>query len=228
MQLSGDVQIAAPRARVWRCLNDDDLLARCIPGCDEIEAISDTERTVRVAVKVGPVRAKFAGQLRMEQVRPEVGCVMHFEGSGGAAGLARGSSSVELADAPGGTRLSYTAEAVVAGKLGQVGGRMIDAAAKQMADQFFQAFQQQLAAEGAVVAAVTPAVDATPVRMKSAPTLAAAGASAGAERRAVLADRTRPPPQEPQPLRESVRLLWFLMGSLSTALAMWFGARLAG
>ena len=145
MELTGDILIGAPREKVWAALNDSAVLTRCIPGCEGMEDTSPTERTARVAVKVGPVRARFTGHIRMEDIRPGVGCVLHFEGSGGPAGMARGHSNVELSDEADGTRLHYTTQASVGGKLGQVGGRMIDAAAKQMADQFFSAFNAEVA-----------------------------------------------------------------------------------
>ena len=140
MELSGDILIGAPRPKVWDGLNDAEILVRSIPGCESMEVISPTERAARVMVKVGPVRARFTGHVRMEDIRPGEGCTLHFEGSGGPAGMAKGHSAVNLTDEDGGTRLNYTVQASVGGKLGQVGGRMIDAAAKQMADQFFTAF----------------------------------------------------------------------------------------
>ena len=156
MELTGDILIAAPRDKVWAGLNDPEVLTRCIPGCEGMEATSPTERTARVAVKVGPVRARFVGHIRMEDVRINEGCTLHFEGSGGAAGMAKGHSSVALADDAGGTRLRYTTQASIGGKLGQVGGRMIDAAAKQMADQFFTAFNHQMTAPAAPEAGAPP------------------------------------------------------------------------
>src|SRR6185369_2698877 len=143
-ELTGDMRLTAPRDKVWAGLNDPDILARCIPGCEGIEVISPTEKSARVMVKVGPVRARFAGQIRMDQVRLGEGCTMQFQGSGGAAGMAKGQSQVELSDEDGGTRLRYNVHASVGGKLGQVGGRLIDAAAEQMANQFFAAFKEQL------------------------------------------------------------------------------------
>ncbi|NBQ87005.1 MAG: carbon monoxide dehydrogenase, partial [Betaproteobacteria bacterium] len=136
MELLGDVLISASRPRVWAALNDPEVLAACIPGCEGVEVVSPTEKTARVAVKVGPVRARFAGRIVMADVVEGERCAMSFEGSGGAAGMARGQSQVELSDEGEHTRLRYSVQASVAGKLGQVGGRMIDAAAKQMADQF--------------------------------------------------------------------------------------------
>ena len=145
MELNGDVLVAAPRAQGWAALNDPEVLRRCIPGCEAMAASGEHEMTATVAVKLGPVRARFNGRVRLEDVRPGEGCTLQFEGQGGAAGMARGASRVQLADEAGGTRVAYQTQASVAGKLGQVGGRMIDAAARQMADQFFAAFQAELA-----------------------------------------------------------------------------------
>lgn len=220
MQLQGKIQINAPRARVWEALNDTGVLSRCIPGCERVDAVGPTERTAHVVVKVGPVRARFSGNLRMEDVEPDVGCVMRFEGSGGAAGMAKGHSVVRLADLDdGATCLSYTAEASVGGKLGQVGGRMIDAAAQQMASEFFRAFDREVGAsaearrnDGAPVAAAVPPAPGTPPI------------------RPVPADMPSRPAVHPvtpvaPSIPERVRLVWFLMGALSTGLGIWLGAR---
>lgn len=206
MELTGDILIGAPREKVWAGLNDPEVLTRCIPGCESMEATSPTERTARVAVKVGPVRARFVGHVRMEDIRPNEGCVLRFQGSGGAAGMAKGHSNVELTDEAGGTRLRYTAQASIGGKLGQVGGRMIDAASKQMADQFFTAFNGQMV--GVPVAQMPEA----------APSETTPGPSAAASR----------PVQAPQPVAsgEGVRVLWFVLGSLSTGFGVWVASML--
>lgn len=201
MELTGDILVGAPRDKVWAALNDPDILRRCIPGCEHIEVVSPSEKHVRVLVRVGPVRARFVGKIRMDQVRPAQGCVLHFEGSGGAAGMASGQSSVELADENGATRLRYTAQASVGGKLGQIGGRMMDAAAKQMADQFFTALNAQMGA---------------------APAAAAAGAATTAPAQAAAALAAAPQP----PAGEWVRVLWFALGALSTGFGVWLATRL--
>jgi carbon monoxide dehydrogenase subunit G len=216
MELNGDILIAAPRDKVWAALNDPAVLARCIPGCESMEATSDTERTARVAVKVGPVRARFTGHIRLQDVRVGEGCTLQFEGAGGAAGMAKGQSSVSLADEAGGTRLRYTTQASVGGKLGQVGGRMIDAAAKQMADQFFSAFEAELVPPAAVpdTAAAADAPDEpTPAAAATAPAPAPAMA-----RPAPIA------PAAPNPPGEGVRILWFALGALSTGFGVWIAS----
>jgi carbon monoxide dehydrogenase subunit G len=145
MELNGEVAIAAPRERVWAALNDNSLLQACIPGCEELVQESDSVRRARVMVKMGPVRARFNGRLTISEMQAPERCLMTFEGSGGAAGMASGNAQVQLHEEEGGTRLTYAVKASVAGKLGQIGGRMIDGASKQLADQFFQALQAQLA-----------------------------------------------------------------------------------
>ncbi|HSX95428.1 MAG TPA: SRPBCC domain-containing protein [Hydrogenophaga sp.] len=231
MELNGDILVAAPRDKVWAALNDPQVLAHCIPGCESMEATSDTERTARVAVKVGPVRARFTGHLRLQDVRPGEGCTLQFEGSGGAAGMAKGQSSVSLSDENGGTRLRYTAQASVGGKLGQVGGRMIDAAAKQMADQFFEAFQAELAPTAAAETAARP--DAAPTAPSDpsavSPTSAPADAATAVPARATPPTAmARPMPAHASPVHgEGVRVLWFALGALSTGFGVWIASLLS-
>lgn len=234
MELTGDILIAAPREKVWAGLNDPEVLVRCIPGCEAMEATSPTERTARVAVKVGPVRARFVGHIRMEDVRVNEGCTLNFEGSGGAAGMAKGHSNVSLTEEAEGTRLRYTTQASVGGKLGQVGGRMIDAAAKQMADQFFAAFNAIVAAPvGGAVQPESAATAATAEAAAPAPPLEApAGAGASAESPAApaftptVATRPAAPAPAPALATERLRVLWFALGALSTGFGVWIASLL--
>lgn len=166
MELNGQQYIGAARAAVWQALNDPAVLARCVPGCEEIVQVSDTEKHAKLLLKIGPVRARFAGKIFMSDVVAPTSCTLSFEGSGGAAGSAKGRSQVTLADEEGGTRLSYTVEAAVGGKLGQIGGRLIDASAKKMADEFFTAFNAALSnpqARGAGAAGAAPTGAAMPL-----------------------------------------------------------------
>jgi carbon monoxide dehydrogenase subunit G len=216
MELTGDILIGAPREKVWAGLNDPEILTRCIPGCEGMEATSPTERTARVAVKMGPVRARFVGNVQMQDIRPNEGCVLRFQGSGGAAGMAKGHSNVELADEAEGTRLRYTVQASIGGKLGQVGGRMIDAAAKQMADQFFTAFNAQMVGVQAV-----DTEQAMSVETENAPSTAAAVSPLP-----ISTPRTAPAPQPAAVSGEGVRVLWFVLGALSTGFGVWIASLL--
>lgn len=207
MELNGEVAIPAPRERVWAALNDASVLQACIPGCEEVVDESPTVRKARVMVKVGPVRARFHGTVTLSEVDAPSRCVMGFEGSGGAAGMASGRSQVELHAQGEDTRLTYTVKAAVGGKLGQIGGRMIDASAKQLADQFFEALRQHLSPQEPV--AVPPA---------GVQAAAAAPEPAAAGRPAAL------PAPGPQPAAsEGSRILWFLLGVGATAFGVWLG-----
>jgi carbon monoxide dehydrogenase subunit G len=144
MELTGEQIVRAPRQQVWDALNDPTILSRCIPGCEEIKKISDTETHTRLALKLGPVRARFSGKMFMSDIVIPSSCTITFEGAGGAAGFANGRSAVTLTDQGSGTKLAYSVEANVGGKLGQIGGRLIDSSAKKMADEFFAAFDSAL------------------------------------------------------------------------------------
>jgi carbon monoxide dehydrogenase subunit G len=161
MELHGEQMVRAPRLAVWEALNNPAILSRCIPGCEEVNRISDSETHTRVALKIGPVRARFAGKIFMTDIQVGSACTLRFEGTGGAAGFAQGTSRVSLSDAGEATRLAYSVEASVGGKLGQIGGRLIDSSAKKMADEFFAAF------DSALTGGSLPAADAQPERQAS-------------------------------------------------------------
>jgi len=232
MELTGEVIIDAPRERVWSALNDASALQACIPGCEEVIDESPTVRRARVMVKMGPVRARFNGRVTLSEVEPPSRCVMSFEGSGGAAGMASGRSQVELHEAtPDGTRLTYTVKASVGGKLGQVGGRMIDASAKQLADQFFAALRAMLApapAQAEAIAANEPLSVAgdTPVASLGEPAIAAAQAAPHSG--ALLATPLRSPAHSGSvpAIGEGSRVLWFLLGVGATSFGVWLGTLL--
>ena len=144
MDLTGEQLIAAPRQRVWEALNDPQILALCIPGCEEVVRLSDTAFEAKVLMKIGPLRARFSGRVEMSDIHAPASCTLLFEGGAGSVGMAHGQSRVTLDEEPEGTRLSYAAEAAIGGKLGQIGGRLIDASAKKMAGDFFSALERQL------------------------------------------------------------------------------------
>jgi uncharacterized protein len=224
MELIGDVAIAAPRAQVWAALNDPAVLQACIPGCEQVTDESPDVRLVKLMVKMGPVRARFQGRVTLSDVLEPERCVMTFEGSGGAAGMASGRSQVMLIEEEGGaaTRLSYTVKASVGGKLGQIGGRMMDASAKQLADQFFSALGARLAP---MPVAATDAPVTGPVT--SVPTAVAEAAPAALHANAGPTLRPASTAVANASLNtELPRLLWFVMGAASTGFGVWLGARL--
>src|SRR5579883_2508360 len=126
MDMTGEFVIPAPRQKVWDALNDPAILQQCIPGCEAIEKLSDTELQAKVVAKVGPVRAHFGGKVTLSELDPPNGYKISGEGSGGAAGFAKGSAVVRLEPAGNGTRLVYDVDANVGGKLAQIGQRLID------------------------------------------------------------------------------------------------------
>jgi uncharacterized protein len=144
MDMTGERLIAASRPSVWAALNDPEVLKACIPGCDSLEKTSDTQMRASASIKLGPVAAKFAGKLNLSDMDPPAGYKISGEGQGGAAGFAKGEAVVRLSERQDGTLLSYTVQAQVGGKIAQLGGRLIDATAKSMADQFFKKFAAQL------------------------------------------------------------------------------------
>ncbi|MEL0022311.1 MAG: carbon monoxide dehydrogenase subunit G [Rickettsiales bacterium] len=147
MDMSGEYVIPAPREAVWEALNDPELLKQCIPGCEEVNKTSDTTFEAKVTAKVGPVRAKFSGKVTLSDIDPPNGYTISGEGTGGAAGFAKGGAKVSLSDDPGGTKLNYSVDATVGGKLAQIGSRLIDSTAKKMANDFFGKFAELVAAE---------------------------------------------------------------------------------
>jgi hypothetical protein len=177
MDMTGEYRIPAPRAQVWAALNDPLILKASIPGCESLERVSDHEFAATVAAKVGPVRAKFNGQVTLTDLNPPESYKISGEGKGGAAGFAKGGADVRLVEESAEvTVLSYTAKADVGGKLAQLGSRLIDATAKKMADEFFENFRRQLTApEAAPMAAAPSEVEAAPAPARAAPSEGLAG-----------------------------------------------------
>jgi carbon monoxide dehydrogenase subunit G len=141
VNMSGEVLLPADRARVWAMLNDPEVLKVCVPGCESLEKDSDTEFRAVAKVKVGPVSARFKGKITLSDIDPPNSYRIRGEGEGGVAGFAKGGAAVRLEDADGGgTRLIYDVDAVVGGKLAQLGSRLINSVAKKNADAFFANF----------------------------------------------------------------------------------------
>ncbi|NVM88563.1 CoxG family protein [Variovorax sp. SG517] len=170
MEMLGNRRLGVTQQQAWEALNDPETLKKCIPGCDKFELTGENQYSVALAVKIGPVSAKFNGKVLLSDIVAPDGYKLTFEGQGGVAGFAKGSSSVTLkpvaveaaaapagdavaheADsatppdaAPTGCELDYTVQAQVGGKIAQLGQRLIDGAAKSTADDFFKRFEAEM------------------------------------------------------------------------------------
>jgi hypothetical protein len=146
MKLSDQIRIEAPRSRVYAALNDPEVLKRAIPGCQLLAKVSENELEATVTAKIGPVKATFKGRVTLSDLDPPAGYTISGQGTGGAAGFAKGSARVSLTEDGQATILKYDVDADVGGKLAQLGGRLIEGTSKKLAGEFFQAFQAALAA----------------------------------------------------------------------------------
>ena len=144
MEMSGEQLLPVSQETTWRALNDVEVLKASIPGCESIVPSGENQFDVVLTAKVGPVSAKFKGKLTLADLDPPNSYNLAFEGQGGVAGFAKGGAHVALSPHEGGTRLHYDAKANVGGKLAQIGSRLIDAAARKLAEQFFNAFSKHL------------------------------------------------------------------------------------
>ncbi len=140
MVMTGEQQLAAPREKVWAMLNDPAVLKACIPGCETLDVIGENEFQAVATNKIGPVKARFKGKVRLTDMNPPNSYRISGEGDGGVAGFAKGGASVSLSDKDGGTLLTYNVEAQIGGKLAQLGQRLVNGAAKKLADDFFVRF----------------------------------------------------------------------------------------
>lgn len=140
MELQDEIRIAAPRDKVFAALNDPDILKECIPGCEELIKHSDTELEAKVVLKIGPVKAKFGGNVTLDPSQAPAHFSLSGEGNGGMAGFAKGGADVELAEDGDETILTYNAKADVGGKLAQLGSRLIVSTSKKLAKTFFDNF----------------------------------------------------------------------------------------
>jgi hypothetical protein len=143
MEMKGSRVVPTDVDTTWRALNDPEVLRACIPGCESIDRVSDTEYRVAMTARVGPVSAKFTGRLLLADIVAPRSYTLKFEGQGGAAGFANGMAKVELSPVDGNTRIDYAVSAQVGGKLAQIGSRLIDGAAAKVADDFFARFVER-------------------------------------------------------------------------------------
>jgi carbon monoxide dehydrogenase subunit G len=157
MDMTGERRIPAPREKVWEALNDPEVLKACIPGCESLEKLSDTDLKATAAVKIGPISARFNGKVQLLDLNPPESYRIEGEGQGGVAGFAKGGATVRLAEDGAFTVLAYDVKAQVGGKMAQLGARLIDATAKQMADAFFNRFADAVGTPAVEAAAEGPA-----------------------------------------------------------------------
>ena len=143
MEMTGQQIVPLPQDKTWEALNDTQVLKECVPGCETLEKISDTQYELTMKQRIGPVSARFKGLMTLEDVDAPRGYTMIFEGQGGVTGFAKGRASVSLSPEGEGTLLSYSVKAMVGGKIAQLGARLIDGVARKLADDFFRCFNER-------------------------------------------------------------------------------------
>ena len=170
MDMHGQRVLHVTQAQAWDALNDPEILKSCLPGCDKFELTQDNVYSIGMGIKIGPVSAKFAGKVTLSDIQAPNSYTLHFEAQGGVAGFGKGESKVSLHPHDDGCELHYTVHSTVGGKLAQLGQRLIDGAAKSIAEDFFKRFDEALqakyprteAASAAAVAEVKPASGSVP------------------------------------------------------------------
>jgi carbon monoxide dehydrogenase subunit G len=207
MELQGERLIPATVDATWAALNDPAVLKACIAGCESLERTGDDAFVAVVAVKVGPVSARFRGNLQMTNVQAPTSYTINFDGQGGVAGFGKGSADVALTPEGAGTQLKYLARAQVGGKMAQIGSRLIDAAAAKIAADFFKAFEAHLQANSTAAPA-----DASGQPAATAETAAPGDAAAEA------------PPLDPDPTAGTGKLAWWVAGAVAVAV-LYFAIR---
>lgn len=170
MDMQGQRVLHVTQAQAWDALNDPAILKSCIPGCDKFELADANVYNVGVAIKIGPVSAKFTGKVTLSDIQAPNSYALNFEAQGGVAGFGKGESKVSLHPHAEGCELQYTVHSTVGGKLAQLGQRLIDGAAKSLAEDFFKRFDEALQAK-------YPATDSdTPAAVSPEPAAASPGA----------------------------------------------------
>ncbi|MBF5006110.1 CoxG family protein [Diaphorobacter caeni] len=144
MDMQSSRQLAVSQQQAWDALNDPEVLKLCIPGCDRVEATGENQYAIGMALKIGPVSAKFSGQITLADIAAPQSYTIAFDGQGGAAGFGKGSAKVQLHPNDEGCELAYTVNAQVGGKVAQLGQRLIDGAAKSLAEDFFKRFDKEM------------------------------------------------------------------------------------
>jgi carbon monoxide dehydrogenase subunit G len=215
MEIKGERIIPARRPVVWAALNDPGVLQRSIPGCETIEKVSDTELNATLTLKVGPVKAKFKGNVKLVDLMPPEQYTIVGEGQGGVAGFGKMKATVTLTEVEGGTQLNYLADAQVGGKLAQVGSRLIEGTATKLAQEFFDAFEKNVVPTAGATGGdeVLPAADP-----------AADPATSPAETTATLEPQSVPapalPPASQDPIGAVPKWVWGVGAAVALAIAL--------
>jgi len=142
--MQGSMELDCSVEQAWSALNDEQVLKRCIPGCQALERSGENAFEATVQVKIGPISAKFKGAVELTDLDPPHAYRISGQGSGGVAGSVKGGAFVKLEQTPSGCLLTYTVEATIGGKIAQLGSRLIDGVAKKQADLFFGEFRQAI------------------------------------------------------------------------------------
>jgi carbon monoxide dehydrogenase subunit G len=206
MEMTGQRTLPVPPQQAWDALNDPAALQACIAGCESIALVAPDQYELVMSARIGPVAARFKGKLSRSDAVEPVSYRIAFDGQGGAAGFGKGTADVRLTPVEQGTLLDYSVKANVGGKIAQIGSRLIDGAARKIADDFFAAFEARIVGQaGAAQAAAGPGEAAAAGPGEAAP----------------------PPAPVPMPAApaSSSRIGWVIAAAIAVALLAWLLAR---
>jgi carbon monoxide dehydrogenase subunit G len=206
MDMQASRQLAVTQQQAWDALNDPAVLKACIPGCDKVEASGENQYAIGMALKIGPVSAKFKGTIQLTDINPPASYKLSFEGQGGPAGFGKGSAAVVLTPNDTGCELAYTVQASVGGKVAQLGQRLIDGAAKSMAEDFFKRFDLEMQKQHPEAYAARDA---------------AAGASVEDATSAPATSTAKAAPVDSTAIAGVPRWIWMLGASVILAVSYW-------
>jgi hypothetical protein len=175
VKISGSYTLDAPRQEVWDALNDIDVLARIVPGCQRLEQTGDNEFEGTIKVGIQAIKGTYNGRIRLQDVRAPEHYKLVAHGSG-SNGVVDGVGAIDLTEEDGKTILKYSGDANIGGTLASVGQRLIDGASKQLLNQSLKALAEQVAKR----AAGEPVVEAPAGAPVSPPQPAVASPAAAA------------------------------------------------
>ncbi len=150
MKLEGDYLFEAPVQEVWNALFDPRVLAAVMPGCEKLEKV-DGAFVGELSIKVGPVQGKFAGKVELKDVDAPKSYTMVIDGKG-ATGFMKATASVKLEEEGEHTRIRYSADAQVGGKIASVGQRLVEVTARAVAKQSLEGLHENVKIRAAAFA----------------------------------------------------------------------------